>query len=137
MTTQPSTNQQPLHRLDRLVGTWDVTGPTSSGRVRYEWADDALVQHIDLVSDGERTAGVEHIRYDAASDRLRSRYVGTDGETLDYVYDLSGDVLTIWFGDVGSPAHFTGTFSPDGDRNVGRWEWPGGGYESTMTRHTG
>jgi hypothetical protein len=43
----------------------------------------------------------EHIRYDAASDRLRSRYLGTDGETLDYVYDLSGDVLTIWFGDVG------------------------------------
>jgi len=40
--------------------------------------------------------------------------VGTDGETLDYVYDLSGDVLTIWFSDVGSPARFTGTFSPDG-----------------------
>lgn len=131
-----TTTRNPLHALDRLVGTWTVTGPTSGGRVRYEWSEDgtALVQHVDLDNDGERTTGVEHIRYDQDSRTFPSRYVGSDGEVLDYVYDLDGDTLTIWFQAVGSPARFTGTFSPDGRTNTGEWTWPGGGYASTMTR---
>ncbi len=66
--------------------------------------------------------------------RLRSHYFGSDGEILEYVYDLDGDSLTIWFGDVGSPARFVGSFDASGRVNTGRWQWPGGGYESTMTK---
>jgi hypothetical protein len=31
--------------------------------------------------------------------------------------------------------HLTGTFSPDGDPNTGRWQWPdgSGSYTATMT----
>jgi hypothetical protein len=138
VTDRPATNppRGPLQTLAKLVGTWTVTGPTSSGRVRYYWADDgsALIQHVDLTNDGERTTGIEHIRYDESSRTFPSRYRGSDGEILEYVYDITGDTLTIWFGDVGSPARFTGTFSPDGRTNDGEWTWPGGGYASTMTR---
>jgi hypothetical protein len=55
---------------------------------------------------------------------------------LDYVYELDGDTLTIWGGEKGSPAYYRGTFSEDGNSATGAWVYPGGGYESTMTRIT-
>ncbi|MFC4115368.1 hypothetical protein [Nonomuraea zeae] len=128
-----------LQSLQPLVGTWAVDGPGLSGTVRYEWMDGGafLVQHVDLVNDGEVTRGVEYIGHDAESGRLRSHFFGSGGEILEYVYELSGDTLTIWFGDVGSPARFIGKFDSEGVRNTGAWEWPGGGYESGMTRVEG
>jgi hypothetical protein len=50
------------------------------------------------------------------------------------VYELVDDELTIWFGEPGSPARYRGTFTADGTGAAGAWEWPGGGYGSTMTR---
>ena len=47
---------------------------------------------------------------------------------------MEGDLLTIRFGGTGSPARLQGRFRPDGRTNTGAWEWPGGGYASTMTR---
>ncbi len=124
-----------LRTLDPLVGTWAVSGPGLSGQVRYEWLEGGhyLVQHVDMEHNGERTRGVEYIGYDEASGDLHSHYFAT-GPILEYVYELSGDTLTIWYGGKDSPAKFSGRFSPDGRTNVGAWEWPGGGYESTITR---
>ncbi len=93
-----------------------------------------LVQHVDLRSAGERTRGVEYIGYDQDIGELRSHLFGSGGEILEYTYRIDGDVLTIWFGGADSPARFQGRFSPDGTTNDGAWEWPGGGYASTMTR---
>jgi hypothetical protein len=60
------------------------------------------------------------------------------GNTLDYVYELEGDTLTIWGGEKGSPAYYQGRFSEDGDTITGAWVYPGGGgYESTATRVKG
>jgi hypothetical protein len=42
--------------------------------------------------------------------------------------------MTIWMGEKGSPAVYTGTFSADGNTIEGEWEWPGGGYKETMIR---
>ena len=126
-----------LHTLDRLVGTWAVDGPGSSGTIRYSWfeGDAFLVQTVDLVAtDGELTRGVEYIGWDPESQTLRSHFFGNSGEILEYTYDLSGDTLTIWFGGPDSPAKFVGTFDATGNRNTGAWQWPGGGYESNMTR---
>ena len=126
-----------LRTLDRLVGTWTISGPDDlSGEIRYEWMDGGrfLVQDVDLHSAGERTRGVEYIGYDEASGELRSHFFGAGGEILEYTYRLEGDDLTIWFGGTDSPARFEGRFSDDGTRNHGAWQWPGGGYESTMTR---
>ena len=98
MTKPPAAARPPpLRSLDRLVGTWAVSGSGISGTVRYEWMDGG-------------------------------------GEILEYTYDLTGDTLTIWFGDSTSPAKFVGVFNADDSTNTGAWEWPGGGYESTMAR---
>ncbi len=126
-----------LKALDRLVGAWAISGPDGlTGSVTYEWMDGGqfLVQHVDLVQGGERTAGVEYIGYDKERRALTSHFFANSGDILEYVYQLDADTLTIWFGEVGSPAYFRGEFSDDGNTNTGRWVWPGGGYESTMTR---
>ncbi|WP_327085366.1 hypothetical protein OIE66_23755 [Nonomuraea sp. NBC_01738] len=128
-----------LHTLARLVGTWAIDGPGLSGTVTYTWMDGGgfLVQQVDLVNATEVTKGVEYIGFDARSGLLRSHYFGGDGAILEYVYELDGDDLTIWFGEPGSPAKFTGRFVDDGRRNSGAWVWPGGGYVSNMTRVEG
>lgn len=49
---------------------------------------------------------------------------------MDYVYELDGDVLTIWAGEKGSPAYMRATFDESGDVLTGGWVYPGGGgYE--------
>ena len=153
MMTDDSTNTQNQHqapepqpdlkRLDRLVGTWKVTGGTQ-GTVTYEWMEGGffLIQHVDLEQDGQPIKGIEiigHLRPfgEAPSADIHSRYYDTQGNTLDYVYELEGDTLTIWGGARGSPAYYKGTFSADGNTCAGAWVYPGGGgYESTMTRVT-
>jgi hypothetical protein len=130
-----------LQALDRLVGTWDVAGG-AEGTVAYEWLEGNffLLQHVDLEQYGQRIKGIEVIGHvkpfeAAASEDIKSRYYDSMGNTLDYVYELEGDTLTIWAGEQGSPAYYKGTFSADGDRCAGAWVYPGGGgYESTMTR---
>ncbi len=54
--------------------------------------------------------------------------------TLDYVYELVGDTLTIWGGEKGSPAYYKGAFSKDGNTLAGAWVWPGGGYKCIAAR---
>jgi hypothetical protein len=135
-TTDEDARAAALHTLDRLVGTWALEGPGTSGTVRYSWfeGDAFLVQEIDLTGDDGGTRGVEYIGWDPATRTLRSHFFGSSGEILEYTYDLTGDTLTIWFGGPDSPARFVGTFDAAGNRNTGAWQWPGGGYESTMTR---
>jgi hypothetical protein len=142
-TAQPPTPSAALRRLDRLVGTWQVSGGTQ-GTIRYDWLDGGffLLQHIDMVSDGRPIQGLEvigHLQPFGAerSADIHSRYYGGQGETFDYVYEIEGDTLTIWGGERGSPAYFQGTFSPDGNTLSGAWVYPGGGgYDSTSVRVT-
>ncbi|HLM03907.1 MAG TPA: hypothetical protein VK402_01820 [Blastococcus sp.] len=129
-----------LRTLDVLVGEWTVSGSGGlTGEVRYEWMEGGgfLVQHVDLRQPGETTRGVEYIGFDEASGELRSHFFAASGEILEYTYRVDGDLLTIWFGGTDSPARFDGRFSEDGRVNEGAWQWPGGGYVSTMTRLAG
>ena len=124
-----------LRTLDRLVGTWEVTGE-AEGTVTYAWAEGGffLFQHVELGgSGGLEVIGHEH-RYGAEpSADIRSRYYGFgEGETLDYTYEVVDDVLTIWMGERDSPAYYRGEFSPGGDVLTGAWHYPGGGGYSTV-----
>ena len=96
-----------VRALDRLVGTWTVTGG-AIGTVTYEWMPGGhfLLQRVELRQDGQPIRGIEVIGH-----------------------------LRIWAGQKGSPARFTGEFGA-GDRVMdGEWVYPGGGgYRSTMTR---
>jgi hypothetical protein len=139
---QPPQLNPDLKSLDRLVGTWNVSGPDIQGQVTFEWMEGGffLLQHVDFVHGGRKIKGLEiigHLQPFGAepSQDIRSRYYNTSGGTFDYVYELEGDTLTIWGGEKGSPAYYKGTFSDDGNTNSGAWVYPGGGgYESTMTR---
>lgn len=131
-----------LKRLDRLVGTWVVSGPDIHGRVTFEWMEGGffLLQHVDFVHSGRQIKGLEVIGHlqpfgEAPSPDIHSRFYASTGGTFDYVYELEGDTLTIWGGQKGSPAYYRGTFSSDGNTNAGAWVYPGGGgYASIMTR---
>lgn len=141
MNDSPQRPSQQLMALDRLVGTWKITGG-AEGTVRYEWMTGRffLLQHVDLTQFGEPVTGMEvigHLRPfgEPTGTDLASRYYDSLGNTFDYVYELDADTLTIWAGAKGSPAYFRGTFDPEGNSLSGEWVYPGGGgYASTMTR---
>lgn len=128
--------------LVRLVGRWRVGGGVT-GTVTYRLLDGGffLVQDVALEQYGRPVTGIEVIGREkpfgaqTPGEDIRSRFYDSEGHTFDYVYELEGDVLTIWGGEKGSPAYFRGTFAADGNSLAGAWVYPGGGgYESTMTR---
>ena len=141
-TPTPAADLQALGA--RLLGAWRVTGG-AEGTIRYEWMEGGffLIQHVEFEQYGQQIKGMEligHLRPfgEPPSPDIRSRFYDTTGDTLDYVYELDGDTLTIWGGEKGSPAYFRGTFSADGDTLTGGWVYPGGGgYQSTSTRLDG
>jgi len=139
---QPSTPNPDLESLDRLIGTWKQSGGIE-GEITYEWTEGGffLIQHVDLEQDGQKIRGMEIIGHlqlfgEEPSKDIKSRFYSfLDGMTLDYVYEIEDDTLTIWGGEKGSPAYYKGTFSADGNTLTGGWVYPGGGgYEATTTR---
>jgi hypothetical protein len=138
---QPPQPSYELKRLGRLVGTWEVSGG-AKGIVRFEWMEGGffLLQHVDLEQYGQKVKGIEVIGHERLfgeepGEEIKSRFYDNMGNTLDYVYELEGETLTIWGGAKGSPAYSKSTFGEDGDTLSGEWVYPGGGgYRSTMTR---
>lgn len=138
---QPPAPNPDLKSLDRLVGTWKVSGGVD-GTVTYEWMEGGffLIQRVDFDHNGHRVKGIEIIGHEhlfggEPSQDIKSRFYDTLGNTLDYVYEMDGDTLIIWGGQKGSPAYYRGTFSADGSRAAGGWVYPGGGgYVANMTR---
>ncbi|NJP92739.1 hypothetical protein HCN51_25335 [Nonomuraea sp. FMUSA5-5] len=135
-------NDPQLKALDRLVGTWKVTGG-AAGTVTYRWMEGGhfLIQDVDLTQDGGSVKGTEFIGRkrpfgaEQPSEDVHSWYFDSDGSTLAYVYEVEGDTLTIWAHKRDSGAYYRGTFSADGTSVTGAWVYPGGGgYESNMTR---
>ncbi len=131
-----------LGALDRLVGTWDVSGPNARGRVTFEWMEGGFyfVQHVEIDHGSNRIKGTEYVGYDESNAVLKSYVFSNQGPgpfggvALEYAWEVGDDGLTIWGGFVGSPARYRGEFGDDGNTVTGAWEWPGGGYESNMTR---
>jgi hypothetical protein len=123
--------------MERLIGTWNVTGE-AEGTVTYEWTEGGFfLQHVNLGGTGGlEVIGHLHEYGKDPSPDIRSRYYGfSEGETLDYTYEISGVTLTIWMGERGSPAFYEGTFSDDGNTLTGGWHYPGGGgYQTVSTR---
>ena len=138
---QPPQPNPDLKNLDILVGTWEMSGDVH-GQVTFEWMEGGffLIQRVDLgPQDGQRIKGIEIIGHERPfgaepSEDIRSRFYSNMGDTLDYVYELEGNTLTIWAGEKGSPAYAKGTFSEDGNTGSGEWVYPGGGYRFTVTR---
>jgi hypothetical protein len=141
--SDPTVSAKPSAKLrelgDRLVGTARLSGGVD-GNVSFEWLEGGhfLVQRVDLEQDGQRIKGIEiigHLRPfgEPPSEEIRSRFYDNQGNTLDYVYELDGDTLTIWGGEKGSPAYMKATIDAHGNA-AGEWIYPGGGYRFTSTR---
>ena len=131
-----------LRSLDGLLGTWEMSGDVR-GTVTYEWMEGGffLVQRVDLEQqDGQKIRGIEIIGHERPfgaepGEEISSRFYSNTGDTLDYVYELKGNTLTIWAGERGSPAYYRGEFGADGDTLNGAWHYPGGGgYEVSTIR---
>jgi hypothetical protein len=131
-----------LKLLEGLVGTWKLTGG-AEGTIRYEWMEGGhfLLQHVDLVQDGQTIKGLEVIghnrRFMEETDTdIRSRFFDNAGNTLDYTYEpLDEDTVKIWAGDKGSPAYAVSKMSKDGKTLSAEWVYPGGGgYRTEGTR---
>lgn len=140
---QPPAPYPGLKSLNKLVGTWNVSGPDIQGQVRFEWMDGGffMIQHVDFVHGGHLIKGIEVIGYDRPfgatepGEHIRSRWFGNTGDTFEYTYEVNDETLTIWGGEKGSPAYYQGVWSKDGDTNSGAWHYPGGGgYTSSMVR---
>ena len=138
---QPKLNPD-LGTLERLIGTWKQSGGIE-GEITYEWMEGGffLIQRVNLEHDGHPIKGIEIIGHlqafgEEPSKDIKSRFYSfLDGMTLDYVYEVDGDILTIWGGEKGSPAYYKGQFSRDGNILTGGWVYPGGGrYEAISTR---
>ena len=122
-----------LKPLDRLVGTWNLSGD-AEGTVSYAWMDGGffLIQHVNITLFGHRVKGIEIIGHmrpygEQPSADIRSRAYDNDGNTLDYGHEVNADELTIWGGEKGSPAYYKSQFSPDGNTNVAAFVYPDGG----------
>jgi len=131
-----------LQSLERLVGTWDVSGPDIQGQVVFEWMEGGffLMQQVDFIHGGHPIKGIEIIGYEREfgatepSQHIKSRWFDNGGNSFTYTYEVDEETLTIWGGEKGSPAYYRGRWRDDGNTNAGSWVYPGGGYASTMTR---
>jgi hypothetical protein len=127
--------------FDALIGDWGFSGDVT-GHAQFDWLPGGhfLRQRGTLTRDGVTHQAVEIIGaekpFGAAepAEQITSRAYTDSGDTLDYTYELDGQVLTVWGGPKGSPAFSRAEF--DADRTVlsGEWHWPGGGYRFTMTK---
>ncbi len=130
-----------MNSLETLVGTWAISGGVA-GEIRFERMTGGyfLIQHVDIASGGRRITGMEvigrlHFPGGQSSAEIHSRFYSfLDGLTLDYVYEVEGDRLQIWFGPKGSENYFLGHFSKDRNSFEGAWKWPSGGYDVKARR---
>lgn len=139
---QQQTKPNPdLKKFEKLIGTWKVTGGLE-GTNTFEWAEGGffLIQRFDFEKDGHSIKGLEIIGHEKGitgneSEEIKSKtYSFTDGMTLDYVYEMDDEDLTIWMEKKGSDGFMKGVFSDDGNTMNVEWTYPGGGYTATGTR---
>ena len=130
-----------LKSLNKLVGTWKISGD-AKGQIEYKWAKNGffLIQDVDLEYDGKQIKGIEMIGHIQKAGEKPSRdiwsrfYHFTEGLTLDYVYKLVDNTLTIWFDKKDSNNFYKGTFNEDCSVLKGAWQWPGGGYSTVAKK---
>jgi len=131
-----------LDNFAPLIGRWRLSGEAEGG-MTYRWADEnhlILFQDFDIRVFGRHHRGLEVISRLQDIDKPPSpevwsrAYMFNSGLTLDYVYEMTGPDLTIWFRHKGSDNHMRGRVSPDGRRMEAAWQWPGGGYRIAADR---
>ena len=101
LSTAPRPPDIAVQALDRLAGTWQISGD-ATGTVTYRWLPGGffLLQEGELELFGHKNAFTEIIGRHRPfggepSAEIHSRAYTSEGDTLDYIYELDGDTLTI------------------------------------------
>lgn len=124
-----------------VTHTWKVTGGLQ-GTNTFEWAEGGFFffQRFDFVRDGHSIKGIEIIEHEQKfgeepSMEIKTRvYSFMDGMTLDYVYEMDEEGLTIWVDKKSFTGYMKGKFSDGGNTMNVEWFCPGGGYKATATK---
>lgn len=124
-----------MKEFNPLIGKWNLTGDVQ-GQIEYGWLEGNkfLIQNVELTYGRKKIKGIEIIgRLQGVSEEpsgeVWSRFYSfLDGLTLDYVYEIDGKTLIIWFKHKDSDNFYKGIFNEDGNSFSGSWQWPGGGY---------
>jgi Protein of unknown function (DUF1579) len=137
--TQPMDMSQPdpaLKRLEKLVGTWKLTGRTLSskednitGWTTFEWMPGGffLKSVGEINFKGFFMQSLEIIAYDPEKKIFPSSvYSSMSGIIHSYEWDVQGNTVI----HSGLGATYTGMFSEDGKMLIGGWR-PDEGTEST------
>ena len=136
-----------LKRLERLVGTWELSGRTLGaaednirGRITIQWLPGGffLEQRGEIEVGGFKVQSLEIVGYDSATDTFPAYVYSNLGEShMLYHWDVQGDVVTHWT----SGSKYTGSFNEDGTILAGGWrpdagveQNDGNTYDATMTR---
>lgn len=136
-----------LKRLDKLVGTWTMTGRTFdadhdniTGWNRFEWLPGGffIESRGEINFNGTLFSSIEIIGYDPATDTFPSTvYSNFSGEPASYHWDVQGDTVTHWE----NTSKYTGKLSEDGKTLSGGWRAnqgaalsEGSNYDAVMTR---
>jgi hypothetical protein len=145
----PRKPSRALRRLEKLVGTWRISGRTLGlehdnigGRVKIEWLQGGffMVQRGWIRLGNFKIHSVEIIGYDSQTGTFPS-YVYSDlnGVPSRYYWDVRGDVVKHWT----NGARYVGQFTKDGGRLIGGWRPEKGEkkthentYDATMIRET-
>jgi hypothetical protein len=142
---KPARPDPALKRLERLVGTWSMTGrplgsdkDSISGTTSFKWLHGAegtsffLQQDMDMDYDGKPIRSHELIGYDPKTKAFASHvFSNMAPDPWPYEWDVQGDDLTISIKKGHMDAKFTGKFSPDGDSFSGGWR-PSPGADPTI-----
>lgn len=125
-----------LKRLEKLVGTWTLTGRTLNaaadnitGWTTFEWLPGGffLKSFGEITFQGILIQSLEIIAYDPKSQTFPSSvYSNLSGDALSYTWDVQGQTII----HSGLGARYTGTLSEDGNTLTGGWR-PDDGTEST------
>src|SRR5882672_3483943 len=101
-TDQPAKPDPALKRLDKLVGTWELTGRTLdskddniSGRTTIEWMHGGhfLLQRVVIEILVNKFHSLEIVGYDPATNIFQSTvYSSMDGVPAQYHWDVQGNV---------------------------------------------
>jgi hypothetical protein len=151
--TQPVDMSQPdpaLKHVEKLVGTWKLTGRTLSskednitGRTTFEWMPGGFFLKVvgEMNFKGFIMQSLEIIAYDPERKTFPSSvYSSMSGTVFPYEWDIQGN--TVIHSGVG--ATYTGVFSEDGNMLIGGWRpdeetesTDGSAYDAVMIRVDG
>jgi len=105
-----------LRQLDKLVGSWSVTGLEVKGKVTFAWFAGGwyLVQKGWIEIWGRKITFVEYIGYDPKRRACVSHLFDNFGDLFTYEWEVKKTAITIWFGQEDSGNCFKGRFAKDG-----------------------